>query len=138
MKLNSAQKAQFTKALTDLAAIPLEAFTHKLWDDLMKKFSDFTDEIKIYFYYEEKNCPLYTLQEASKWFKDNLRPGRKLKGGIYMERSTSDKPIRLHLFFIENGRALIDERHAHLFVNTLELEPFFSDLFGGKQLIIIE
>ena len=131
-------KSQFKRALHDLGALPLEAVTIKLWDELFRKFSDFTEELKIFLFYEEKNCRYYTLPEAAKWLKDNLQPGTDLKGGIFREKTAPGKPIRLHLFFINNRKALIDERHPHLFVNTLELEHEFLTLFGEKSLLILE
>lgn len=131
-------KSQFKRALNELGALPLESITIKLWDELFRKFSDFTEELKIFLFYEEKNCQSFTLPEAAKWFKDNLQPGSKMRGGIFKEKTPPGKPLRLHLFFINNQRALIDGQHAHLFVNTLELEPEFLALFAGKSLLILE
>jgi len=103
--------------------------------DLFK--NDF-ELFKIFWNYEEKNTPVYGFRNAISWLKENHKPGKKRKGGIYFTPRDNSGIIVLHIFFLEDETPLLNGAAPHLVVKTHEIDEDLNNAFKNNTLLIIE
>ncbi len=92
--------------------------------------------IKLAWKYEEKNCEIYGLEDAIKWFKSNI-PGRAVSGCIFKENLIIG--YKLHHCFIDNetNKPLLDGSWPHLTVHAMRLNDNLIKQFGAKDMLIL-
>ena len=123
--------------LQDIRGHAIESISRHILETISRKSKEYVELFKIFLFYEERSCQLFSMEDAIKWFKIHLSSKPTVKGGIYLESNTGNFTT-LHLFFIDGDEPLIDGNHPHLFVKTLEVDQSLSDLFADQPLIIIE
>ncbi|MES2112213.1 MAG: hypothetical protein V4577_25885 [Bacteroidota bacterium] len=114
-----------------------EAFEHVFLKAKGLFENDF-ELFKIFWNYEEKNIPVFSFKSAVSWLKDNYRPEGNYKGGVYCIPRNQKGIIELHIFFLQDGKPVLNGSVPHLVVNTQEIADDLKKMLDNKNLLIIQ
>lgn len=95
--------------------------------------------IFLYFSNQGQEEPdIYTLESAVEWFRDK-RPADNLRGCIFKESTPTRDRLKLTLCFIDsNNEPLLGKRYPTLIVKPKQLSQELSDLFGNKEMLVLQ
>lgn len=94
----------------------------------------------IFLYFTKQREPdIYTLKNAVEWFRDK-RPAEDVRGCILKNViPTNSERLKLTLCFIDgSNKPLIGNDYPTLVVKPKQLSSELSDLFGDKDMLILQ
>lgn len=88
---------------------------------------------------QEKDCSLYTLEEAIEWFKvEKPSVETHLRGCLLKDNLSGRRRLKLtHCFVNSQGQPLLDDNYPILIVKTDNISSDLEDLFGEKIMLIL-
>jgi len=106
--------------------------------DELKRMSidELFQTVKLVMNYEEKNTRFYTLKESIEWFKKNFPKKGGYDASVYMEKY--ENFYKLHHFFIDSNKDPKLGEMPYLVVVTIKIDDELINVFGSKDLIILQ
>jgi len=106
--------------------------------DALKKMTidELRQAVKLVTNYEEKNTWFYTFKESIEWFKKNFPKKGGYNASVYMEKY--ENFYKLHHFFIDSNKDPKLGEMPYLVVVTIKIDDEFINVFGSKDLIILQ
>jgi len=106
--------------------------------DVLKKMTidELFQTVKLVMDYEEKNTRFYTFKESIEWFKKNFPKKGGYNASVYMEKY--ENFYKLHHFFIDSNKDPKLGEMPYLVVVTIKIDDELINVFGSKDLIILQ